>query len=464
MFSGVVVELSHWPFAVSAMLHFLFMPLTLGLVLLLVLMESAYVWSGQVVYKTMAQFWGRIFAINFGLALATRLAMVFQLGMNASYFAYYAGEVLALPLAIEALTSLVLMGVVFGPYWFGWNSLSAKSHLFLAWVIVLAVHASAYWLMVGYAWLQNPLGAVFNYQSYRMELLDFEQILANPLGMNKFIHVSAAAYVLGCAMILAISAYRLLRNRDDQIAAYSYKPAAILGLLAVVLSLGLAEPSADAANLTQRVKNAAISGEFDKSLSAEIEASIGRGVTAFTALQELRDGNSEPQWLADFEQYRADLGYAWLLLPIHKKIVGADAKQIALAAQSAFPQHSGLIFWAFRLMVAVGFIGLLGFALAVWVGFIGDSKPACLLKWHLYLLPLLWSAAIAGWIVAECGMQPWTVAGVLPAFMSISSQSVTQLLIGALVYVIGYGGLLMAAWQLLHRAIMMDEFENGVAK
>lgn len=454
MISETVVELSRWQFAISAMLHFLFIPLTLGLAVLLALMESAYVWTGRAVYKAMAQTWGRIFTINFVLALATRLVVVFQFGMNGSYFSHYVGDVLALPLAIEAATSFFLASVLLGIYWLGWDKLGSKQHLLVTWLIVLAVNVSAYWILTANAWMQNPIGAEFNYLSYRMELRDFYQLLMNPVAIASYWHTVSASYVLCCVTILAISAYWLKRGQDDHLARYSYKLAAAVGLLAITVSIGSGVAKPDVDNLTQRVKQAAINGQFDKPLLADIEAHIRNGITAYDLLQQLRDNNDDPQLLVDFDQYKADLGYALFLTPIHKKIIGASDKQIALAAQAILPAYPGLIRWAYRLMIVCGIVGLFGLILAAWKGIGDKSLPSWLLDVCLYVAPVPWLASVLGWFVAEAGKQPWAVAGVLPTFMSVSAESVTQLVVSALGYLVVYVVLLGLGLYLMQQTIL----------
>lgn len=453
MISETVVELSRWQFAITAMLHFLFIPLTLGLALLLALMESVYVWTGQAIYKTMAQLWGRIFAINFVLAVATRLIVVFQFGMTGSYFSHYVGDIFALPLAIEALTSFFLAAVLFGPYWFGWDKLGSKQHVFLTWLIAIAVNLSAYWVLMANGWMQNPVAAAFNYQSYRMELSDFSQLLSNPTAIAKYLHTAAASYAICCATLVAISAYWLQKNQDDQSARYAYKLAAGVGLLAMVVTIVLSDATPDSGTLTQRVKKAAINGQLDKQMQADIETHITNGVVAYELLQQLRDGDKSARLLADFEKYKADLGYALFLTPVHKKISGASSKQIALAAQSILPAYPGLIFWAYRLMIACGIIGLLGFVLAAWGGFVHKEIPRWLLSLNIYLLPIPWLASVLGWFVAEAGKQPWAVAGVLPTFLSVSAHSVTQLVVSVVGYVLAYLVLLAAGIYLMRQMI-----------
>lgn len=454
MIVDTIVELSRWQFAITAILHFLFIPLTLGLALLLALMESAFVWSGRALYKAMAQFWGRIFAINFVLAVATRLLVIFQFGMHGSYFSHYVGDVFALPLAIEALSSFFVAAAFFGPYWFGWDKLGKKQHLLLIWLIAIAVNASAYWVLMANGWMQNPVGAAFNDQSYRIELADFNQLLSNPAAMAKYLHTVAASYVVATATMLAISAFWLRQRQDDPVARYSFKLAAGIGVLAIGVTIGLGDDTPNLDNTVQQAKRAAITGKPDNSLLPDIEARIRNGVQAYALLQQLRDDDKQPEVRAEFEQHKADLGYALLLQPLHKQIVGATDKQITLAAQSSLPASSALLFWAYRFMIVCGIVGLACFILAAWGGFRDKAIPTWLLNLSIYLAPLPWLASVFGWFVAEVGMQPWAVAGILPTFWAVSSHSVAQLGISGMAYGIAYAVLLGLGVFLMRQTIV----------
>ena len=454
MISETVVELSRWQFAITAMLHFLFIPLTLGLALLLALMESAFVMTGQGMYKTMARFWGRILAINFCLAVASRLLVVFQFGMNGSYFSHYAGDVFALPLAIEALSSFFLAAVLFGPYWFGWDKLGKYQHLLVTWLLALAINVSAYWVFVGYGWMQNPVGAAFNFQSYRMELTDFAALLNNPVALTKYLHTVTSSYATAAATLMAISAYWLQKQQNDVLAQRSFKWAAGVGLLAIVLTAGLGDVTPNIDNPVQQAKNAAIHGEVDKNLIMDVQAHIRSGITAYTLLQDLRDDNKDPQLLAEFEQHKADLGYAMLLTPWHKAIIGAKEQQIALAAQSALPAYPQLLMWMYRFMLVCAGLGVLLFALAAFYSLTQKILPAWLLSLSIYWLPAPWLACVSGWFVAEAGKQPWAIAGILPTFLSVSSLSATELIISAIGYAMAYAVLLGVGLFLLRQTVI----------
>jgi Cytochrome bd-type quinol oxidase, subunit 1 len=463
MLVDTVVELSRWQFAITAILHFLFIPLTLGLALLLAVMESAYVWRGRALYKAMAQFWGRVFAINFVLAVSTRLVLIFQFGLNGSYFAHYVGDVFALPLAIEALGSFFLAAALFGPYWFGWDAMGKKQHLCLTWLIALAVNVSAFWVLMANGWMQNPVGAAFNYQSYRIELSDFAQLLHNPAALAKYLHTVAASYVVACATVLGIGAYWLRLRQDDALARLSYKLAAGAGVLALGVTIGLGDSTPTLDNPVQQAKRAAISGQPDSGLLPGIEARIRNGMQAYALLEQLRDGDTKPQLLADFERFKQDLGYAMLLQPLHKQIDEASDKHVKLAAQSALPAHPGLLRGLYLLMIGCGIVVAFGFVLAVWGGMGDKAIPDWLLSISIYLAPLPWLASVAGWFVAEAGKQPWAVAGLLPTFWAVSSQSVTQLLVSSVGFSLAYLILLGLAVFLLRQTVMSRRIVNKEA-
>ncbi len=222
MLSDTVVELSRWQFAITAILHFLFIPLTLGLGLLLAVLDTAYVVTGRRVYLAMMDFWGRLFSINFVLAVATRLIVAFQFGMNGSYFSHYVGDVFALPMAIEAMTGFFLAATLFGIHCHGRNRLNKYQHLLLSWLIAIAVNVSAFWIMVANGWMQNPVAASFNPVSYRLELNDFALLLNNQAVLTKYLHTVSASLACAAALMIAISAHGLKKNATNPIAVYSF--------------------------------------------------------------------------------------------------------------------------------------------------------------------------------------------------------------------------------------------------
>ncbi len=453
MISETVLELSRWQFALTAMCHFLFIPLSLGLSLLLAMMETCYVVTGQPLYKNRVQFWSRIFAINFVLAVITRLGLLWQFGSNGSYFSHYVGDVFALPLALEALTSFFTAAVLFGPFYLGWDRLGKFSHLLVSWLISLSVTVSAYWVLLANGWMQNPVAARFNYQSYRMELTDFALLINNPVAISKFVHTLTAAYVAAMAVVMAISAYRLLKQPDNVEDSHSFKWASGLGLLAIIASVWLGDVTPDYPSLTQQAKRAALEGKPANNLLPDIEARIRSGIQAYKLLEQLRDNDQDPQLQAEFAHHQSDLGYAWLLKRWTQHIGEAKETQIKLAAQAALPAHPWLLYWGYRLMLVCGGISLLLLTLTTWHGWRNKPLPEWLLQLSIYLAPLPWLACIAGWLVAELGKQPWAIAEVLPTFLSVSSLSVKELILSLLGYLLAYAVLLAAGLRLIQQSI-----------
>ncbi|MEC8082190.1 MAG: cytochrome ubiquinol oxidase subunit I, partial [Pseudomonadota bacterium] len=263
MINEAVVELSRLQFALTAMYHFLFVPLTLGLSFLLAIMESVYVITGKQVYKDMVRFWGKLFGINFALGVTTGLTMEFQFGTNWSYYSHYVGDIFGAPLAIEGLMAFFLESTLVGLFFFGWDRLSKVKHLMVTWLVALGSNLSALWILIANGWMQNPVGSEFNYQTMRMELVDFGALLFNPVAQVKFVHTVSAGYVTGAIFVLVISSYYLLKNRDLAFARRSFAIASAFGLAATLSVIILGDESGYELGEVQRVKLAAVEAEWE---------------------------------------------------------------------------------------------------------------------------------------------------------------------------------------------------------
>jgi cytochrome d ubiquinol oxidase subunit I len=201
-------------FAITAMYHFLFVPLTLGLSFILAIMESLYVMTNKPIYKDMTRFWGKLFGINFAMGVTTGLTMEFQFGTNWSYYSHYVGDIFGVPLAIEGMMAFFLESTFVGLFFFGWDRMTKLQHLSTTWLLALGTNLSALWILIANAWMQNPVGAEFNYDTMRMELTSFADIFFNPVAQVKFVHTVAAGYVTGSMFVLGISAFYLLKHQD----------------------------------------------------------------------------------------------------------------------------------------------------------------------------------------------------------------------------------------------------------
>jgi cytochrome d ubiquinol oxidase subunit I len=480
MISESMVDLSRWQFAATSLYHFLFVPLTLGLSFLLAIMESTYVMTGKEIYKDMTQFWGKLFGINFALGVTTGLTMEFQFGMNWSYFSHYVGDVFGAPLAIEGLMAFFLESTFVGLFFFGWDKLGKGPHLIVTWLVALGSNLSALWILVANGWMQNPVGAEFNFETMRMELTSFGSLLFNPGAQVKFVHTVAAGYTTASAFVLGISAYYMLKGRDAAFAQRSYTIAAGFGLAAILSVMILGDESGFTDGEIQKTKLAAIEAEWHTEpapaaftvvgfpdqdammthhavevpwllgligtrsndtpimgLSEILEKNrlrVKNGIKAYAALHELRNGNKNDKTIDEFNRYKLDLGYGLLLKRYTDKVVDATAEQIEMAAKYSLPRVAPL-FWTFRIMVVCGFIMLGIFVFAVVASSIRNCRQNWLLRASLYMMPLPWIACEMGWFVSEFGRQPWTIAEVLPTFLSASSLTELDLYLSLSSYI-----------------------------
>jgi cytochrome bd ubiquinol oxidase subunit I len=480
MISESIVDLSRWQFAATSLYHFLFVPLTLGLSFLLAIMESTYVMTGKEIYKDMTQFWGKLFGINFALGVTTGLTMEFQFGMNWSYFSHYVGDIFGAPLAIEGLMAFFLESTFVGLFFFGWDKLGKGQHLLVTWLVALGTNLSALWILVANGWMQNPVGADFNYETMRMELTSFGSLLFNPAAQVKFVHTVAAGYTTASAFVLGISAFYMLKGRDAAFAQRSYTIAAGFGLAAILSVIVLGDESGYTDGEVQKAKLAAIEAEWHTEPAPAAFTAIGipdqdamvthyavqipwvlgligtrsvdepitglseileknrlrvrNGIKAYKSLQTLRSGQRDEATVAEFNLNKADLGYGLLLKRYTEKVVDATDAQIELAAQYSLPRVLPL-FWTFRVMVACGFIMLFIFIFAVIASSIRKCRQTWLLRASFFMIPLPWIACETGWFVAEFGRQPWTIAEILPTFLSVSSLTELDLYLSLAGYI-----------------------------
>lgn len=471
MFGDDIVMLSRMQFGLTALYHFLFVPLTLGMTFILGIMESVYVMTGKAVYKDMVKFWGKLFGINFAMGVTTGLTLEFQFGTNWAYYSHYVGDIFGPILAAEGWMAFFLESTFVGLFFFGWDRLSKVQHLMVTWLLAVGTSLSALWILIANGWMQHPVGAEFNYETLRMEMASFADVFFNPVAQVKFVHTVAAGYVTGSMFVLGISSWYLLNKRDIGFARRSFSIASAFGLASVLSVLVLGDESGYTSGETQKIKLAAIESEWEthpapasftvfgfpdqenertdfaikipyvlgliatrsidedvkglKDLRKESAERIKSGMIAYGELQKLRAGDLSAK--PAFEAHKADLGYGLLLKKYTGRVTDADAAMIQQAANDTIPQVAPL-FWTFRIMVACGFTMLFIFAMSFYycATRVADQKR-WLMRMAVWCIPLPWIAAETGWFVAEYGRQPWTISGVLPTHMSVSSLSADQL-------------------------------------
>ncbi len=467
MISTELVDLSRLQFAVTALYHFLFVPLTLGMTFLLVTMELTYLVTGREIYKDMVKFWGKLFGINFALGVTTGITMEFQFGTNWAYYSHYVGDIFGAPLAIEGLMAFFLESTFIGLFFFGWEKLGKWKHFMVTVLMAVGSNLSALWILIANGWMQNPVGSDFSFVSMRMEMGNFWTIVFNPVAQAKFVHTVSAGYLTASLFVLGISSFYLLKGRDLDFARRSFRVAAGFGFASALSVIVLGDESGYTVGEAQQTKLAAIEAMWHtepapaalvafalpneetkrndyeiripyvlgligtRSLTgtipgiAEIKERnrerILDGAYAVKALEALRRDKHDAAALKVFNEHKADLGFGLLLKKYTSDVSAATPEMIQKAVDSTVPKVAPM-FFGFRVMVALGFSMLVLFSLALLYSIKGTfMEKKWLLRWALWFIPAPWIAAELGWVVAEYGRQPWTIYGVLPTHLSVSS-------------------------------------------
>jgi cytochrome bd ubiquinol oxidase subunit I len=494
-----VVDLSRLQFAMTALYHFLFVPLTLGLSVLLAIMESVYVTTGRTVWRDMVKFWGVLFGINFAMGVATGITMEFQFGTNWAYYSQYVGDIFGAPLAIEGLMAFFLEATFVGLFFFGWNRLSKVQHLIVTTLMALGTNLSALWILIANGWMQYPVGAKFDLATMRMEVTDFAAVVFNPVAQAKFVHTVSAGYVIGAMFVMSISALYLLRGKHRGLAIRSLTIAASFGLASALSVVVLGDESGYDAGQNQKMKIAAIEADWHTApppasftligwpdqaarkndfaihipwvlglivtrstdtpvpgiynLVAQSKTRIESGLLAYDAIPGLRKDPDNAALRKVFNAHVKDLGYALLLKRFTPDPAKATPAEVDAAAWYTVPAVLPL-FWSFRVMVALGFYFILLFAVMFTLA---SRRILERYRWILHVclwsLPLPWIAAELGWYVAEGGRQPWTIDGVLPTFLSASNVPAADVWFSLAAFVLFYSALLVVDITLMVRAI-----------
>ena len=500
-----VVELSRLQFALTAMYHFLFVPLTLGLSFLLVIMESIYVMTGREIWRTITRFWGKLFGINFVLGVATGITMEFEFGTNWAYYSHYVGDIFGAPLAIEGLMAFFLEATFVGLMFFGWDKLSKIAHLAVTFLVALGSNLSALWILIANGWMQNPVGARFNPETMRMEVTNFFSVLFNPVAQAKFVHTVSAGYVAASVFVMGVSAYYLLKGKWTNVARRSMMVASAFGLASSLSVVVLGDESGYALTDNQRMKLAAIEAMWHteeapaglslfgipdmdaqethyevkvpyvlglistRSLTGEVmginelvlkaDERIRSGIIAYDAVEKLKVNRTDMAAREQFERHKADLGYAMLLKRQISDPRAATDQQIMQAAKDTIP-NVPLMFWLFRIMAGLGFFFIGFFALAFYCASACKFSKRWFLKLSVAIMPLPWIAIEFGWMLAEIGRQPWAVEGVLPTFLAASSLTVSQIWTTIIGFTLLYGTLAVIEVRLMIATIRKGPVEH----
>ncbi len=394
-----VLALSRIQFALTAMFHFLFVPLTLGLSILVAFMETRYFVTRDEMYLRMTRFWGKLFLINFALGVVTGLTLEFQFGMNWAEYSKYVGDIFGVPLAIEATVAFFLESTFIGLWIFGWKRVSPRIHALVIWIVAFATNLSALWILLANGWMQNPVGFVL--RNNRAEMVDFLAFLTNGYGWLKFFHTILAGYVVAAFFVMGISAWHLLRRQHEPLFKKSFRIAATFGLVSSLLVVLIGDFHGAEVGRVQPAKLAAMESLWETE----------RAVPFYLLL--IPDPKNERNAVELF-------GIPKMVSFLAYKDFNAEVKGL-----KAFPREERPpvleTYLGFRLMVGLGGLFILLSALAVFLSWKGLlEKYPLFLKVMFFAIPLPYLAGELGWIVAEVGRQPWIVYGVLKTSDAVS--------------------------------------------
>jgi len=500
-----LVDWSRAQFAMTAIYHWLFVPLTLGLGLIMSVMETLYYKTGKVFWKETAKFWMKLFGINFAVGVATGLILEFEFGTNWSNYSWFVGDIFGAPLAIEGVVAFFMEATFIAIMFFGWNKVGKGMHLASTWLTWGGASISAIWILVANAWMQYPAGMSFNPDTVRNEMVDFAAVALSPFAVNKFFHTMLSGIMLGGAFVTGISGWYLLKKRHDKFALSSLKVGAVTGLVAALLLLVTGDTSSKNVAKYQPMKLAAMEGLYNGGNGVEL---IGFGVLK-CGLKN--DGtNSDAfyfkiafpkmlSWLATYDTnayvpgindiikggYQTDKGLAPSAsekIARGKQAIKAlsdyrtaskngdpEAKASAKAAMDKDFEYFGygyldspkdivppvhLTFYSFHIMVILGGYFILLFAIVWWFSWKKKIASSRWLQWTaLWSIPLAYIAGQAGWIVAEVGRQPWAIQDILPVTAAISKLSASSVAITFFLFLILFAILLVAEIRIMVKAI-----------
>lgn len=501
-----LIDWSRAQFALTAMYHWIFVPLTLGLALIMAVMETLYVRTGREFWKSTTKFWMKLFGINFAVGVATGLILEFEFGTNWSNYSWFVGDIFGAPLAIEGILAFFMEATFIAVMFFGWNKVSKRFHLTATWLTGIGATLSAWWILVANAWMQYPIGMEFNPDTVRNEMVDFMAIATSPMAVVKFFHSVLSGWVLGAVFVVGVSCWFLMKKRNHEFALSSIKIAGVVGLVASLLSLWSGDTSGHQVAKTQPMKLAAVEGLYEGGNGVGL---VGIGVLN-PAKENFKDGQDPfyfrieiPKMLSllatrSFDGYVPGVkeiiegGYPTAegtkALSAEEKIVKG---KIAISAMSNYRQakkegdlvaaeqykktlqdnvkyfgygyikdvnelvpNVPLNFYAFRLMVILGGYFIIFFAAILFLVYKKNLENMRWMHWvGILTIPLGYIAGQAGWVVAETGRQPWAIQDMLPTSAAISRLQVGTVQATFFIFLLIFTVMLVAMIRIMLREI-----------
>ncbi|MDH7568899.1 MAG: cytochrome ubiquinol oxidase subunit I [Armatimonadota bacterium] len=444
------LALARWQFAITSVYHFFFVPLTLGLSILVAIMQTLYVRSGNPVYKSMTQFWGKLFLINFAMGVVTGIVMEFQFGMNWSEYSRFVGDVFGVALAIEALLAFFLEATFLGVWFFGWDRLSKRVHLASIWLVAAGVNLSALWILIANSFMHQPVG--YTVRNGRAEMTDFLALVANPHVWLQFPHVLLGGVCTAAFFVLGISAWHLRRGNQVELFQRSFRLAVVYGLIGSVGVAGVGHAQAQHMVRVQPMKMAAAEALWE----SENPASFS--LFSIINERERRDVFSiRLPYLLSLLAYNRPTGEV-------KGIKNLQAEYEQTYGPGNYVPPVAVSYWSFRLMVGAGFLMIL---LALLGGYAVWRKRVlefgALLRFLPYAIALPYLANSTGWILTEIGRQPWIVFGLMKTEQAVSPNTTPAMVLASLIiFTLVYGALMAVDVYLLRKyATDVTALEEG---
>ncbi len=507
-----LVDWSRAQFALTAMFHWLFVPITLGILFIIAMMESIYVKTGDPEWKRITKFWMKLFGINFAIGVATGLILEFEFGTNWSNYSWFVGDIFGAPLAIEGIMAFFMESTFIAVMFFGWNKVSKKFHLASTWLTAIGANLSALWILVANAWMQNPVGMKFNPETARNEMVNFWDVFLSPVAINKFIHTITNGYVLASLFVIGVSCYYLLRKRESLLAKRSIIISSVFGLISVFALIFTGHGSAVEVAKHQPMKLAAMEGLYDGGENVEL---IGIGLlnpkktvdndekpflfkiafpsvlsfmidmdskTYVPGINDIVNGDAERGILST--QERMDKGNKAMDALIAYKQFKKDGNTAEAETQLAILMenfdHFGysyiskptdvvpnvpIVFYSFHIMVILGTLFVLMFMIFGWLTIKNKIETFKFSK-LLYILgilgiPMAFIATEAGWVVAEVGRQPWVVQDLMTTSAGVTNISTGSVQLTFWIFAFIFTGLLIAELSIMIKYIKTGPNKPG---
>ena len=446
MIANALVDWSRAQFALTAGYHWIFVPLTLGLAVIMASMETLYVIKKDEFWKNTAKFWMKLFAINFAVGIATGIILEFEFGTNWSNYSWFVGDIFGAPLAIEGILAFFMEATFFAIMFFGWNKVGKRTHLLATWMTGIGAGISAIWILVANSWMQHPVGMAFNPDTVRHEMVDFWALVLNPVAIVKFFHSVTSGWITGAIFVIGISSWYLIKKREVKFALASIRVASIVGIVGTLLLMWSGDGSAIHVAQYQPMKLAAAEGLERGGAGAPFSVVPGVEIPKLLSILATHDADGVVPGIeelkAEGEEKMAKGKVALDAFKQYRQLKDTDPAQAAEArkvleenvdyfgygyiesADELVP-NVPLVYWSFRVMVGLGGFLLLLMIVVLWAERKGKMQQLTWLQ-HvaLWSIPLVYLAGQAGWIVAEVGRQPWVIEGLLPTKAAVSSVSV----------------------------------------